>query len=72
MIGVDLWGMIHGTQVFAPGMIARRRPGLIINTGSKLGITSPPEDPAYGVSKAGVKTFTETLPTSSATRRVAR
>jgi hypothetical protein len=42
-------------------MIARGRPGLIINTGSKQGITTPPGDPAYNVSKAGVKAFTEAL-----------
>jgi hypothetical protein len=36
-------------------------PGLIINTGSKQGITTPPGDPAYNVSKAGVKAFTEAL-----------
>jgi NAD(P)-dependent dehydrogenase (short-subunit alcohol dehydrogenase family) len=42
-------------------MIARGRPGFIINTGSKQGITTPPGDPAYNVSKAGVKAFTEAL-----------
>src|SRR5947199_5805198 len=61
ILGVNLWGVIHGSQVFAPGMIERRRPGLIINTGSKQGITTPPGDPAYNVSKAGVKAFTEAL-----------
>jgi NAD(P)-dependent dehydrogenase (short-subunit alcohol dehydrogenase family) len=61
VIGVNLWGVIHGSQIFAPGMIARGRPGLIINTGSKQGITTPPGDPAYNVSKAGVKAFTEAL-----------
>jgi NAD(P)-dependent dehydrogenase (short-subunit alcohol dehydrogenase family) len=61
VLGVNLWGVIHGTQVFAPGMIERGRPGLIINTGSKQGITTPPGDPAYNVSKAGVKAFTEAL-----------
>jgi NAD(P)-dependent dehydrogenase (short-subunit alcohol dehydrogenase family) len=59
VLGVNLWGVIHGSQVFAPGMIARGRPGLVINTGSKQGITTPPGDPAYNVSKAGVKAFTE-------------
>jgi hypothetical protein len=54
-------GVITGTQVFAPGMIARRRRGYIINTGSKQGITTPPGNPAYNVSKAGVKAFTEAL-----------
>ena len=61
ILGVNLWGIIHGSQAFAPGMIARGRPGLIINTGSKQGITTPPGDPAYNVSKAGVKAFTEAL-----------
>jgi NAD(P)-dependent dehydrogenase (short-subunit alcohol dehydrogenase family) len=61
ILAVNLWGVIHGSQVFAPGMIARGRPGLIINTGSKQGITTPPGDPAYNVSKAGVKAFTEAL-----------
>lgn len=61
ILGVNLWGVIHGSQVFAPGMIGRGRPGLIINTGSKQGITTPPGDPAYNVSKAGVKAFTEAL-----------
>jgi NAD(P)-dependent dehydrogenase (short-subunit alcohol dehydrogenase family) len=61
ILAVNLWGVIHGSQVFAPVMIARGRPGLIINTGSKQGITTPPGDPAYNVSKAGVKAFTEAL-----------
>jgi len=61
VIGVNLWGVIQGTQVFAPGMIAQGTRGLIINTGSKQGITTPPGDPAYNVSKAGVKVFTEAL-----------
>jgi NAD(P)-dependent dehydrogenase (short-subunit alcohol dehydrogenase family) len=61
VLGVNLWGVINCTQVFAPRMIERGRPGLIINTGSKQGITTPPGDPAYNVSKAGVKAFTEAL-----------
>jgi len=61
ILGVNLWGVIHGSRAFAPGMIARGRPGLIINTGSKQGITTPPGDPAYNVAKAGVKAFTEAL-----------
>jgi NAD(P)-dependent dehydrogenase (short-subunit alcohol dehydrogenase family) len=61
ILGVNLWGVMNGSQVFAPRMIERGRPGLIINTGSKQGITTPPGDPAYNVSKAGVKAFTEAL-----------
>ncbi|MDX3971682.1 MAG: SDR family NAD(P)-dependent oxidoreductase [Bradyrhizobium sp.] len=61
IIGVNMWGIINGSRIFAPNMIARGKPGLIINTGSKQGITTPPGDPAYNVSKAGVKAFTEAL-----------
>ena len=61
VLDVNLWGVINGSQVFLPDMIERGRPGLVINTGSKQGITTPPGDPAYNVSKAGVKVFTEAL-----------
>lgn len=61
IVGVNTWGIINGSRIFAPGMIARGKAGLIINTGSKQGITTPPGDPAYNVSKAGVKAFTEAL-----------
>lgn len=61
VMAVNLWGVVHGSQVFVPDMIARGRPGLVINTGSKQGITTPPGDPAYNASKAGVKVFTEAL-----------
>jgi NAD(P)-dependent dehydrogenase (short-subunit alcohol dehydrogenase family) len=61
VISVNMWGIINGARIFAPQMIARGRCGLIINTGSKQGITTPPGDPAYNVSKAGVKAFTEAL-----------
>jgi NAD(P)-dependent dehydrogenase (short-subunit alcohol dehydrogenase family) len=61
IVDVNLWGVIHGSKVFAPGMIASRRPAMIVNTGSKQGITTPPGNPAYNISKAGVKAFTEAL-----------
>jgi NAD(P)-dependent dehydrogenase (short-subunit alcohol dehydrogenase family) len=61
IIAVNLSGAILGTQIFVPSMIERGRPGLVINTGSKQGITTPPGDPAYNVAKAGLKAFTEAL-----------
>ncbi|MFT4185494.1 MAG: SDR family NAD(P)-dependent oxidoreductase [Rhizobium sp.] len=61
IFGVNLLGVVNGTRVFGPGMLAHGEPGLIINTGSKQGITTPPGNPAYNVSKAGVKVFTEAL-----------
>lgn len=61
VLSVNLLGIIYGTRIFGPGMMAHNDPALIINTGSKQGITTPPGDPAYNVSKAGVKAFTEAL-----------
>jgi NAD(P)-dependent dehydrogenase (short-subunit alcohol dehydrogenase family) len=61
VFAVNLWGVIHGSRVFGPAMLAHGEPGLIINTGSKQGITTPPGDPAYNTAKAGVKVFTEAL-----------
>lgn len=61
ILATNMLGIIRVAQAFAPGMIASGAPGLILNTGSKQGITTPPGDPAYNVAKAGVKVFTEAL-----------
>jgi NAD(P)-dependent dehydrogenase (short-subunit alcohol dehydrogenase family) len=61
ILGVNLGGVINGTRTFGSHMIGHGEPGMIINTGSKQGITTPPGNPAYNVSKAGVKVFTEAL-----------
>jgi NAD(P)-dependent dehydrogenase (short-subunit alcohol dehydrogenase family) len=61
VLSVNLGGVINGVQVFVPKMVARGEAGLVINTGSKQGITTPPGDPAYNVAKAGVKVLTEAL-----------
>ncbi len=53
MLEVNLWGVIHGVQAFAQAMIDQKAPAAIINTGSKQGITSPPGDTAYNVSRRG-------------------
>ena len=61
LIEVNFWGAVYGVEAFAPRMIAGGAPGLIVNTGSKQGITTPPGNLAYNVSKAALKTFTEGL-----------
>jgi NAD(P)-dependent dehydrogenase (short-subunit alcohol dehydrogenase family) len=61
VLSVNLWGVINGTHEFAPALIAQKKPALIVNTGSKQGITTPPGNTAYNVSKAGVKVTTEAL-----------
>jgi NAD(P)-dependent dehydrogenase (short-subunit alcohol dehydrogenase family) len=61
IVDTNLWGVIHGVQVFTPGMVAQGTPCAVVNTGSKQGITTPPGNTAYNVSKAGVKVLTEAL-----------
>ncbi|GJD54351.1 SDR family NAD(P)-dependent oxidoreductase [Methylobacterium dankookense] len=61
ILDTNLWGVINGVQAFAPGMIAGAEPGAIVVTGSKQGITTPPGNTPYNVSKAGVKVLTEAL-----------
>ncbi|MEO8532054.1 MAG: SDR family oxidoreductase, partial [Deltaproteobacteria bacterium] len=61
IIEVNFWGVVNACNAFVPEMVARGGPGLVINTGSKQGITTPPGDPAYNVSKSALKTFTEAL-----------
>ncbi|RKE50629.1 MULTISPECIES: SDR family NAD(P)-dependent oxidoreductase [unclassified Sphingomonas] len=61
VLGVNLMGVIHGVQAFVQAMVEGEAPALIINTGSKQGITQPPGNTAHNVSKAGVKALTEGL-----------
>jgi NAD(P)-dependent dehydrogenase (short-subunit alcohol dehydrogenase family) len=61
MLDVNFWGVVHGVNAFAPGMLAGGGPGIIVNTGSKQGITTPPGNLAYNVSKAALKVYTEGL-----------
>jgi NAD(P)-dependent dehydrogenase (short-subunit alcohol dehydrogenase family) len=61
VLATNLWGVINGVHTFAPAMIAQGTPAMVVNTGSKQGITTPPGDTAYNVSKAGVKVVTEGL-----------
>ena len=61
ILDTNLWGVIHGVQIFTPTMTGLGKPAAIVNTGSKQGITCPPGDTAYNVSKAGIKVVTEAL-----------
>jgi len=60
-IDVNLWGVVNGVQCFVPEMIAQSAPSMVVNTGSKQGITNPPGRPAYNVCKAALKAYTECL-----------
>lgn len=61
VLEVNLYGVINGLQCFTQRMIDQGTPCAIVNTGSKQGITCPPGDTAYNVSKAGLKVLTEAL-----------
>jgi NAD(P)-dependent dehydrogenase (short-subunit alcohol dehydrogenase family) len=61
VLEINLWGVINAVHAFTPAMIAQGTEAAIVNTGSKQGITNPPGNVAYNVSKAGVKTLTEGL-----------
>lgn len=61
LVSVNLMGVIHGCHAFMPGMLAHGEPAAVINTGSKQGITKPPGNYAYNLSKAGVLAYTESV-----------
>ncbi len=61
LMDVNMWGVVHGAHAFLPAMVEAGRPGFVIVTGSKQGITTPPGNAAYNVSKAALKAFTESL-----------
>ncbi|PSJ40412.1 SDR family NAD(P)-dependent oxidoreductase [Allosphingosinicella deserti] len=60
-IATNLMGPLYGIQAFLPDLLAADWPCAIVNTGSKQGITLPPGDTAYNVSKAALKALTESL-----------
>ncbi|GJD40444.1 MULTISPECIES: SDR family NAD(P)-dependent oxidoreductase [Methylobacterium] len=61
ILDTNLWGVVNGIQAFVPAMIEAGEPGAVIVTGSKQGITTPPGNTPYNVSKAGVKVVAEAL-----------
>lgn len=61
LVEVNLWGIVNGCAAFIPSMLAHGDTAAVINTGSKQGITRPPGNIAYNISKAGVLAYTESL-----------
>ncbi|MEM0986842.1 MAG: SDR family NAD(P)-dependent oxidoreductase [Pseudomonadota bacterium] len=61
MIGINLFGVVNGCHAFIPAMLEHGEPAAVINTASKQGITRPPGNYAYNLSKAGVLAYTESL-----------
>ena len=66
VLGVNLWGVIHGVRVFTPFMLACAKndpdfEGHIVNTASMAGLLNPPTMGVYNVSKHAVVSLTESL-----------
>lgn len=66
VLGVDLWGVIHGVRLFVPMMLeaAAKDPayrGHVTNTASMAGLVAPPNMGIYNTAKAAVVNLTETL-----------
>jgi NAD(P)-dependent dehydrogenase (short-subunit alcohol dehydrogenase family) len=64
VLGINLWGPIHGCHVFAPILreaASSGRPAGIINVASAAAFGAAPGMAAYNVSKAGVLSLSETL-----------
>ena len=61
VVGVNLWGVVHGVRVFVPLMLAQDAECHIVNTASTAGLISGPGLGAYKVTKHGVVTLSETL-----------
>ena len=60
IVGVNLWGVIHGVRSFVPRMMARNA-GHVVNTASVAGLINPPGSAAYNVTKHAVVAYSETL-----------
>jgi NAD(P)-dependent dehydrogenase (short-subunit alcohol dehydrogenase family) len=61
VLGVNLWGVIHGIRSFVPRMLEQGGPAHVVATASMAGLTSSSFMAAYNVSKHGVVTLCETL-----------
>ena len=61
VLGVNLWGVIHGVRAFVPRMLAGGQDGHIVNTASIAGLTTSPFMSVYNVTKHGVVALSESM-----------
>lgn len=61
VLGVNLWGVIHGVRTFVPIMLQQDAPGHVVNTASVTGLVSLPYGALYQASKHAVVTISESL-----------
>lgn len=61
VMGVNLWGVIHGVRAFVPRMLAGGDEGHIVNTASMAGLSTAPFMSVYDVTKHGVVALSESM-----------
>ncbi|MEX2205618.1 MAG: SDR family NAD(P)-dependent oxidoreductase [Myxococcota bacterium] len=61
VLGVNLWGVIHGIRTFVPILLRQNEPAHVVSTASMAGLTSNPGMAVYNVTKHAVVTLSETL-----------
>src|SRR5262245_10605766 len=61
VLGINLWGVIHGVEAFVPRMIAQREGGHVLNTASMAGLIATQGLGVYNTSKYAVVGLSETL-----------
>ncbi len=61
VLGVNMWGVIHGVRTFVPIMLERGEEGHVVNTASMAALTANPYAAAYHMSKHAVLAFSEVL-----------
>jgi NAD(P)-dependent dehydrogenase (short-subunit alcohol dehydrogenase family) len=61
VLGVNLWGVIHGCHFFVPKMVKRAAGGHVVNVSSVFGFFAPPGSMGYCTSKFGVFGLSESL-----------
>ncbi len=69
IVGVNLWGAVHGCLAFLPRMIAQAAPGHVVNTASMAGLLTPPLAGPYSVTKHSVVALSEALVQDLSLRR---
>ncbi len=68
VLGVNLWGVIHGIRTFVPILLRQNEPAHVVSTASMAGLTSNPGMAIYNVTKHAVVTLSETLHSDLAMR----
>jgi NAD(P)-dependent dehydrogenase (short-subunit alcohol dehydrogenase family) len=60
LMGINFWGVVHGTKAFLPHLIASGD-GHLVNISSVFGFVGVPSQSAYNAAKFAVRGFTEAL-----------